>query len=61
MQYGRGQSRSLIERFVRMYVNDITIEMGILGESAIKNLFKFATEKSLVPEFDLRIASATAF
>ena len=56
MQYGRGQPRSLIERFVRMYVNDITIDMGLLGESAIKNLFKFATEKSLVPEFDLRIA-----
>lgn len=60
MQYGRGQPRSLIERFVRMYVNDITIDMGLLGESAIKNLFKFATEKGLVPQFDLRIASATA-
>ena len=56
MQYGRGQPRSLIERFVRMYVNDITIEMGILGESAIRDLFKFATEKDLVPEFELKIA-----
>ncbi|MGI0083287.1 MAG: menaquinone biosynthesis family protein [Nitrosopumilaceae archaeon] len=56
MQYGRGQPRSLIERFVRMYVNDITIEMGLLGESAIKTLFRFATEKDLIPEFDLRIA-----
>lgn len=59
MQYGRGQPRSLIERFVRMYVNDITIEMGILGESSIKTLFKFATEKGLVPDFDLRIAPAS--
>ena len=58
MQYGRGQPKSLIERFVRMYVNDITIDMGILGESSIKTLFKFATEKNLVHEFDLRISPA---
>jgi 1,4-dihydroxy-6-naphthoate synthase len=30
--------------------------MGILGESAIRDLFKFGIEKGLVPEFDLRIA-----
>src|SRR5438105_543823 len=46
----------IIEKFVRMYVNDITIEMGVLGESAIRDLFKFGIEKGLVPEFDLRIA-----
>ena len=56
MEYSRGQPRDLIEKFVRMYVNDITIEMGIVGESAIRNLFKFGIEKGLVPEFDLRIA-----
>lgn len=56
MQYGRGQPRTLIERFVRMYVNDNTIEMGLLGESAIKDLFKFAAEKGIIPEFVPRIA-----
>jgi 1,4-dihydroxy-6-naphthoate synthase len=56
MEYSRGQPRDLIEKFVRMYVNDITIEMGILGESAIRDLFKFGIDKGLVPEFDLRIA-----
>jgi len=55
MQYSRGQPRDLIEKFVRMYVNDITIEMGILGESSIRDFFKFGIEKGLVPEFDLRI------
>ena len=55
MQYSRGQPRDLIEKFVRMYVNDITIEMGVLGESSIRDLFKFGIEKGLVPEFDLRI------
>jgi 1,4-dihydroxy-6-naphthoate synthase len=56
MQYGRGQSKDLIDRFVRMYVNDVTIEMGVLGEQAIRNLFQFGIEKGLVPEFELRIA-----
>jgi 1,4-dihydroxy-6-naphthoate synthase len=56
MQYGRGQSKDTIDRFVRMYVNDVTIEMGILGEQAIRNLFQFGIEKGLVPEFELRIA-----
>ena len=32
MQYGRGQSKDTIDRFIRMYVNDVTIEMGVLGE-----------------------------
>src|SRR5205807_9073846 len=54
MQYGRGQPRNLIEKFVRMYVNDTTIEMGILGESSIRDLFRFGIEKGLVPEFDMR-------
>jgi 1,4-dihydroxy-6-naphthoate synthase len=56
MQYGRGQSKELIDQFVRMYVNDVTIDMGILGEQAIRNLFQFGIEKGLVPEFELRIA-----
>ena len=56
MQYGRGQSKETIDRFVRMYVNDVTIEMGVLGEQAIRNLFQFGIEKGLVPEFELRIA-----
>ena len=56
MQYSRGQSKDLIERFVRMYVNDITIEMGVLGEHAIKTFFSFAIEKGLVAEFELTVA-----
>jgi 1,4-dihydroxy-6-naphthoate synthase len=39
-----------------MYVNDVTIEMGVLGEQAIRNLFQFGIEKGFVPEFKLRIA-----
>lgn len=56
MQYSRGQPRDLIERFVRMYVNEVTIEMGLLGEQAIRTLFQLAAEKGLIPEFELRFA-----
>ena len=56
MQYSRGKSRQLIEKFVKMYVNDITVDMGNPGEKSIRRLFELATEKNLVPKFDLRIA-----
>jgi 1,4-dihydroxy-6-naphthoate synthase len=57
MQYSRGKPRSLIEKFVKMYVNDRTIDMGDIGEKAIKRLFDMAREKKLIPDFELKIAS----
>jgi 1,4-dihydroxy-6-naphthoate synthase len=56
MQYGRGQSKETIDRFVRMYVNDVTIDMAVLGEQSIRNLFQLGIEKGFVPKFYLRIA-----
>lgn len=56
MQYSRGKSRSLIDKFVKMYVNDVTVDMGEKGEEAIRRLFLMAKEKNLVPEFELKIA-----
>jgi len=56
MQYSRGKPRDLIEKFVKMYVNSVTVNMGDKGEESIKRLFEMAKEKSLVPEFDLSIA-----
>ncbi len=56
MQYGRGKPRDLIERFVRMYVNDVTVSMGDAGEESIRRLFAMARDRGLVPEFDLSIA-----
>ena len=56
MQYSRGKPRELIEKFVKMYVNDITVNMGNAGEKSIRRLFELASEKNLVPDFDLRIA-----
>ena len=56
MTYGRGKSRELIEKFVKMYVNDVTVNMGKNGEKSIKKFFEMATEKNLVPKFNLKIA-----
>jgi len=56
MQYSRGKSRSLIEEFVKMYVNDVTVDMGKDGEESIRRMFEMAKEKNLVPDFKLKIA-----
>lgn len=58
MQYCRGNNTDLIHRFVKMYVNPTTVEMGEKGEESIRRLFSMAQDQNLVPEFDLRIAEA---
>ena len=57
MQYSRGKERKLIEKFVKMYVNQVTVNMGDPGEQAIKKLFEMAKEKGLVPDFEISIAT----
>jgi 1,4-dihydroxy-6-naphthoate synthase len=56
MQYSRGKPRDLIEKFVKMYVNQVTVNMGDEGEKSIKRVFEMAKEKGLVPDFELSIA-----
>ena len=56
MQYSRGKPRDLIEKFVKMYVNKITVNMGEKGEESIRKFFEMAKQKNLVPEFALSIA-----
>ncbi len=56
MQYSRGKPRELIEKFVKMYVNPVTVNMGDKGEESIRRVFEMAKEKGLVPEFNLSIA-----
>ena len=56
MQYSRGKPRDLIEKFVKMYVNKVTVNMGDAGEESIRRLFEMAKEKDLVPDFELSIA-----
>ncbi len=56
IEYGRGKPRELIEKFVKMYVNDVTVNMGKSGEKSIRKLFDMAKQKNLVPDFNLKIA-----
>jgi 1,4-dihydroxy-6-naphthoate synthase len=55
MKYSRGKPAKLIEKFVKMYVNDITVEMGQSGEASIKRFFELATKQNLVAPFELKI------
>jgi len=57
MQYSRGKERDLIEKFVKMYVNEVTVNMGDSGEESIRRLFEMAKEKNLVPDFEISIAT----
>ena len=57
MQYCRGKSRELIEKFVKMYVNEVTVNMGDSGEESIRKLFEMAKEQNLVPDFEINIAN----
>ena len=56
MQYSRGKPRDLIEKFVKMYVNQVTVNMGDSGEESIRRFFEMAKEKNLVPDFKINIA-----
>ncbi|WP_236943452.1 menaquinone biosynthesis family protein [Ignicoccus islandicus] len=49
LPFARGLSEDLVERFVRMYVNEYTIDMGEEGEEALRELYKRAHEKGLIP------------
>ncbi len=56
MQWGRGIDKNLGERFVKMYVSQLTIDMGESGKKALELLFKMGHEKQLLPpvsSFDL--------
>ena len=57
MQYSRGKPRDLIEKFVKMYVNHVTVNMGDPGEESIRKLFEMAKGKKLVPDFEISIAT----
>jgi 1,4-dihydroxy-6-naphthoate synthase len=49
MSYSRGQSKDMITKFIKMYVNDITVDMGKNGEKAITSLFEISRNVGLLP------------
>ena len=54
--FGRGIEREDGRRFVRMYVNEDTVDMGVEGRKALETLFRMAAERGIidqVPELDV--------
>jgi 1,4-dihydroxy-6-naphthoate synthase len=49
MKYGRGLDRKKADRFVGMYVNDLTLDYGDRGRKAVQLLMDEAYDKRLIP------------
>ena len=49
-QFGRGLDRERTDKFVGMYVNDLTLGYGERGRKAVELLFSEAFEKGLIPQ-----------
>jgi 5,8-dihydroxy-2-naphthoate synthase len=50
LQFGRGLDRAKADRFVGMYVNELTLEYGERGRTAVQRLFDEAWKKRLIPK-----------
>ena len=50
MKWGRGIDYALGEKFVKMYVSELTIDMGEKGKQALELLFKLGHEKGFIPK-----------
>jgi 1,4-dihydroxy-6-naphthoate synthase len=48
MQYCRGQPKQTITEFVKMYVNNLTLDMGHDGKRAIEKMFEMAREHNII-------------
>jgi len=48
LEFGRGIDAALGTKFVKMYVNDVTIDMGERGKQALQLLFERGYQKKLI-------------
>ncbi len=48
--YGRGLDRARTDRFVGMYVNELTLDYGERGRRAVERLYTEAYERRLIPK-----------
>ena len=56
MKYARGNANELIERFVKMYVNQLTINMGSEGERSITFLLNKARDEKFLTFGEIEFA-----
>jgi 1,4-dihydroxy-6-naphthoate synthase len=54
MEYGRGQPKETITEFVKMYVNNLTLDIGHDGKKAIEKMFEMARDRNII-ESDIQI------
>ncbi len=52
LRWGRGIDRTLGEKFVKMYVSQLTIDMGEKGRKGLEFLFRAGAEKGLINPVD---------
>ncbi len=53
MTYGRGNPRGLISKFIKMYVNQMTVDMGKMGMKSIEKMFEMAKTKGILSDAHL--------
>jgi 1,4-dihydroxy-6-naphthoate synthase len=49
LKYGRGLDRTRADTFVGMYVNDLTLDYGERGRTAVQRLLSEAWERRIIP------------
>src|SRR5436189_1653596 len=50
IQFSRGLDTNHVDRFIGMYVNDLTLDYGSEGRQAVRKLFHEAYKKKIIPE-----------
>jgi 1,4-dihydroxy-6-naphthoate synthase len=50
LDYGRGLDREKGRRFVRMYVNDLTLDLGETGRRALERLYELAVKAGAIEQ-----------
>jgi 1,4-dihydroxy-6-naphthoate synthase len=50
IQFSRGLDTQRVDRFIGMYVNDLTLDYGTEGKQAVKKLLQEAYKKKIIPE-----------
>jgi len=50
LEYGRGLDRDQADRFVGMYVNDLTVDYGERGRRAVRDFLDRAANERLIPK-----------
>jgi 1,4-dihydroxy-6-naphthoate synthase len=50
LQFSRGLDTQRVDRFIGMYVNELTLDYGVEGKQAVRKLLSEAYKKKIIPE-----------